>query len=287
MVFATTQSACTWDISYSNWLNFVIACDSRGTVEGTAWFDLSYQEADTKTYKHRLRITEAKVKWKSSDDSPGTDDIKCQSESCNKCASHSKTTCDSESENVSQNDADISQSEQLLENDKLTSQSTSSTQQSLESAIDQTESSTETSPTKGAKLSDHNRTLRIYDKKTKDAKWKHRSMLTLQSLKSNQSTQRKKPNSYSEMLEQSYLEFSEHLTPATKKRGPTVDPDFDVYDRVFVNSLHSIACNPNKHACFWVAYGGEAGLVRLVNLGSLLPKKFRDYYNYIHQQKDK
>ena len=27
----------------------------------------------------------------------------------------------------------------------------------------------------------------------------------------------------------------------TKKRGPTVDPDFDVYDRVFVNSLHSVS----------------------------------------------
>ena len=159
------------------------------------------------------------MKWKNPANSPRADDIQCQcnsdqSESCNKCNSQLNSVCDSESENVSQDDTDISQSEQLLENEELTSQSTASTQQSLEKAVDESETLTETSPSNGAKLSDHNKTLRIL---SKDVKWRHKSMLMLEGLKSSQSsesTQRKKPNSYSEMLEQNYLEFSEHLTQA-------------------------------------------------------------------------
>ena len=164
------------------------------------------------------RITEAQVKWKNQEDSQGTNDIQCQcksdqSESCNMCNNQSKSVCDTKPNNVSQSESTTIQSEQLLESDKVTNQSTSSTQQ-LESVSDQSETLTETCPENSTKLSEHNRTLRIYENKDKKAKWKHKSMLSLQSLKSNQSNQRKKASSYSEALEKNYLEFTDHLTPA-------------------------------------------------------------------------
>ena len=162
------------------------------------------------------RIAEAKVRCKIPDDSSGTNDIQCQcksdqSESCNKCNNQSKTVCDSKSENVSQSGANVNQSDKLLESDTLTSQSEDVTQKSLESASDQSVSLRETSLNEGSKLSDLDRTLKIYDTK-ESQKWKHRSLLTLQSLKTNQTTQRKKSNTYSEMLEKNYLEFSEYLS---------------------------------------------------------------------------
>ena len=42
------------DVSYSNWLTYIIACDSRGLVQGIPCLDLAYNEADTKTYSQRL-----------------------------------------------------------------------------------------------------------------------------------------------------------------------------------------------------------------------------------------
>ena len=42
------------DISYSNWLNFMISCDSRGTVVGVPIFDLLCHPDLKNFYKQRL-----------------------------------------------------------------------------------------------------------------------------------------------------------------------------------------------------------------------------------------
>ena len=42
------------DLSFSNWVNFLASCDSRGTVVGVPMYDMCYQVDNKSFYKQRL-----------------------------------------------------------------------------------------------------------------------------------------------------------------------------------------------------------------------------------------
>lgn len=153
------------------------------------------------------------MKMKQSQESPVADEIQCQckndqAESCSKCKSLSETVCDSKSKHLSQRDTDI-QPKKLLKREKTDSQS-KNPKQKTESASGQSVNFTQTTKEKLQKDPSRQKENISDEKNTKS---KHTmSVLQLQSIRS-EDKQTKEPKTYSEIIEKTYLEFSEYLSP--------------------------------------------------------------------------
>ncbi|XP_053382427.1 uncharacterized protein LOC123540441 [Mercenaria mercenaria] len=233
--YLSSQPACIWDIQCSDWVGFVVTCDNRGCIFGLPLRDFLKMSPDCKSYKYRQILLRTKLREDTGAEKKETDESLCnlnQSEQCKKC--------------------NCVQSANSLHNDNFKEDQSETSLQCSCKTSDQTSFVTD--------LSSENQTNDRPEIKVSGVED------TSPDTKKGGGKQRQ---SYQTLVNNSVLHFKEHVK--VPKFCPH-DKDSDRYDRPSVAAIKSLSFNPNHLQCCWLAYGGNTGLVRLVNVQKILAR---------------
>ncbi|XP_060565182.1 uncharacterized protein LOC132724362 isoform X2 [Ruditapes philippinarum] len=246
--YISLQPACIWDIECSEWVGLVVSSDNRGCIAGLTLKDFLKISPDCKTYKFRQLLLQTIIKEdtvikEEHDTKENSSSGVDQSGQCKKCAN-------------------IQSKETLPKDNSGKDQS----EISVQCTCDKTDQSTREKDLSNEIHSDIKVELNEGDNKTKTSVIKSKNGKTLQN--------------YQELVNNSVLHFKENFK--VPKYVPN-DKNSDRYDRPSIAAIKSVSLNPNKHQCCWLAYGGNTGLVRLVNVQKNFAKVTEDYLRQKHQ----